>query len=122
VGIARVDNASEGTNSLLSGQDTSGLKVGPIDLGGSGDLTRGYEAGSIVSTTYTSGALPTEEVLQAELDRMLLLYATLVQTRDALIEDADPAAVAASLETSMEEAMKERWHRRSERNPLRIQL
>ena len=35
--------------SLLSGQDTSGLETGPIDLGGSGDLTRGYEAGNIVS-------------------------------------------------------------------------
>jgi 5-methylcytosine-specific restriction protein A len=103
-------------NSLLAGQDASGLDVGPVDLGGSGDLTRGYEAGSIVSTTYTSGALPEEDVLQADLDRMLLLYATLVQTRDALVEDADPAAVDASSE-SIEEAMKERWHRRSERNP-----
>jgi 5-methylcytosine-specific restriction enzyme A len=40
--------------SLLSGQDTSGLDFGPIDLGGSGDLTRGYEAGNIVSKTYAS--------------------------------------------------------------------
>lgn len=47
---------------------------------------------------------------------MLLLYATLVQARDALVEDADPAAVEASAEAGME-AMKERWHRRSERNP-----
>jgi 5-methylcytosine-specific restriction protein A len=28
--------------SLLSGQDASGLDIGPIDLGGPGDLTRGY--------------------------------------------------------------------------------
>jgi hypothetical protein len=28
--------------SLVSGQDASGLDIGPIDLGGSGDLTRGY--------------------------------------------------------------------------------
>jgi 5-methylcytosine-specific restriction enzyme A len=47
---------------------------------------------------------------------MLLLYATLVQARDAQVEDADPAAVEAAAEAGME-AMKERWHKRSERNP-----
>jgi len=47
---------------------------------------------------------------------MLLLYATLVQARDALVEDADPAAVEAAAEAGTE-AMKERWHKRSERNP-----
>jgi 5-methylcytosine-specific restriction protein A len=102
--------------SLLSGQDTSGLDAGSLDLGGSGELTRGYEAGNIVSLTYPSGSLPAEEILQTDLDRMLVLYATLVQARDALVEDADPAAVEASAEAGME-AMKERWHRRSERNP-----
>jgi 5-methylcytosine-specific restriction enzyme A len=102
--------------SLLSTQDTSELDFGPIDLGGSGDLTRGYEAGNIVSKTYASGALPPDDTLQADLDRMLLLYATLVQARDALVEDADPAAVEAAAEAGLE-AMKERWHKRTERNP-----
>jgi 5-methylcytosine-specific restriction enzyme A len=100
----------------LSSQDVSGLDVGPLDLGGSGELTHGYEAGNIVPTTYSSGALPPEESLQGDLEQMLIHYATLVQARDALVEDADPAAVEVSVEAGME-AMKERWHRRSERNP-----
>jgi 5-methylcytosine-specific restriction protein A len=102
--------------SILPADDLTGLILGPIDLGGSRDLTRGYEAGSIVSVAYDADGLPSEEILEDDLLRMLLLYASLVQARDALVEDADPAAVASSVAAGME-AMKERWHRRSERNP-----
>src|SRR5439155_42289 len=72
--------------------------------------------GDGTAATYDSPALPPEEKLKTDLDRMLLIYATLVQASDALVEDADPAAVEAAAEAGIE-AMKERWHKRSERNP-----
>jgi 5-methylcytosine-specific restriction protein A len=101
---------------LLTGEDLIDLTTGPIDLGGSGDLTRGYEAGSIVSIRYEAGSLPQEARFREELERLLGLYEVLVQSRDALVEDADPAAVESAIAAGLE-ARKERWHRRSERNP-----
>jgi 5-methylcytosine-specific restriction protein A len=101
---------------LLASEDLKGLVDGAIDLGGTGDLTRGYEAGNIVSIRYEAGSLPEEAPLREQLERFLDLYEVLVQSRDALVEDADPAAVESSIPAGLE-AKKERWHRRSERNP-----
>jgi 5-methylcytosine-specific restriction protein A len=101
---------------LLSGSDLTSMAAGPIDLGGSGELTKGYEAGNIVAIRYDAGRLPGEAALQQNLDRLMDLYGVLVQSQDALAEDADPAAVEAAISAGFE-AMKERWHRRSERNP-----
>lgn len=101
---------------LLSGRDIGSLITGPIDLRGSGELTKGYEAGNIVAVLYEAGRLPDEAALQLDLDRLMDLYGVLVQSQDALADDADPAAVALAISAGME-ALKERWHRRSERNP-----
>jgi 5-methylcytosine-specific restriction enzyme A len=101
---------------LLSGSDIGSLITGPINLGGSGELTMGYEAGNIVAIRYEAGRLPDEVALQQDLDRLMDLYGVLVQSQDALTEDADPAAVEAAISAGLE-AKKERWHRRSERNP-----
>ncbi len=55
---------------LLSGEGIDGLIREPIDLGGSGTPTRGYEAGSIVARYYKANAIPAE----AELHEDLLRY------------------------------------------------
>jgi 5-methylcytosine-specific restriction protein A len=117
-GAAYLDTLQSRANmfrGLLSSQQLDGL-VGPIDLGGSGTLTRGYEAGNILAVRYEAATLPSDEQLDADLARFLDLYTVLVSSQDALAEDADPAAVEAAIEAGME-AAKERWHRRSERNP-----
>ena len=49
-----------------------GLSTGPIELGGSTDLTRGYEAGNILGLRYEAGEVPDEGQLQTDLTRMLL--------------------------------------------------
>ena len=59
----------------------------PIDLVGSGELTRGYEAGNIVATRYDAGRLPDESALQQDPERLMDLYGVLVQSQDALAED-----------------------------------
>jgi 5-methylcytosine-specific restriction protein A len=101
---------------LLSNQTIGDLIPGPIDLGGNGDLTRGYEAGSIGAVTYKQSELPTDEVLNADLLRFLSLYKVLVQSADRLTDDDDPAAMEAAVEAGLE-AQKVRWHKRAERNP-----
>jgi hypothetical protein len=57
--------------------------------------------------------VPDEGILQQDFDRLLDAYKVLVQSQDALVEDADPAAVESAISAGLE-AMKERWHRRSE--------
>lgn len=114
--LGELETRASSLRALVGGNDLSGLDFGPIDLGGSGALTRGYGAGNILAVRYGAGDLPPDETLEADLDRFLDLYAALVQSRDALVEDADPAAVESATAAGME-AAKERWHKRSERNP-----
>jgi 5-methylcytosine-specific restriction enzyme A len=101
---------------LLSSQGTSDLLTGPMDLGGIGDLTRGYQAGNVAAIAYEQGVLPTDDDMAADLRRFLTLYKVLVESMDRLTEDDDPAAMETSVSAGTE-AMKERWHKRSERNP-----
>jgi 5-methylcytosine-specific restriction protein A len=101
---------------LLSGEDVDGLLTGPTDLHGAGELTRGYEAANVVAIEYVSGSLPPEEALVTDLHRFLRLYKQLVESMDGLTAEDDPAAVEVAVSAGIE-AMKERWHKRSERNP-----
>ena len=66
-GAAYLDTLQSRANmfrGLLSSQQLDGL-VGPIDLGGSGTLTRGYEAGNILAVRYEAATLPSDEQLDA---------------------------------------------------------
>jgi 5-methylcytosine-specific restriction protein A len=101
---------------LLTSEEVGDLAEGPLDLGGSGDLTRGYEAGNIAAISYAGQAVPDDEALVADLRRFLALYKVLVESSDRLAEDADPAALADAAAAGME-AQRERWHKRTERNP-----
>lgn len=69
-----------------------------------------------VTPSVHNDRLPEQSRLGEELAHFLDLYEVLVQSRDALVEDADPAAVESAIAAGLE-ARKERWHRRSERNP-----
>lgn len=99
---------------LLPKEALKGLEIGRIELGGSGDLTRGYEAGNIVSIKYVREALPPTEKLATDLQRFLALYATVIESRDRLLEAEDATSTEApplGLESG-----KWRWHKRTERN------
>jgi 5-methylcytosine-specific restriction protein A len=101
---------------LLPAEAIQRLERGPVDLGARGRLSRGYEAGNVVAVRYAADALPGAADLEADLLVLLSLYAQLVQTRDALVDESDPAAVEEALSAGVE-AQRERWHRRVERNP-----
>lgn len=114
---------------LLGAPATTDLDLGPIDLGGGGTLTRGYEAGNVAAVYYPSGAVPSDEQLFSDLVRMLVLYRDLVEANDYLAEADNPVESEADAtngepdgEGSPEadvatEAKKLRWHLRAERNP-----
>jgi hypothetical protein len=67
---------------LLAKQDTLGLTSGPLELGGEGMLTKGYEAGNIFAIEYDPDDLPADDEVEGDLARMLLLYQSLVEGRD----------------------------------------
>jgi 5-methylcytosine-specific restriction protein A len=98
---------------LLEGEETYELVAGPIDLGATSRLTRGYESGNIFAVEY-GGDIPSEADLEADLSRLLLLYQSLVEARDQVQEDekADPAPTP----QSSTEGAKYRWHKRTERS------
>lgn len=102
---------------LLASEDLSGLLTGPLDLNGSGTLTRGYEAGSIVAKEYIRDALPDEPTLETDLTRLLLLYAALIEARDQVEADESDAADPTQRLLRGLEAKRYRWHRRAERSP-----
>ena len=97
---------------LLEGEETYGLLPGPIDLGATSRLTRGYESGNIFALEYRL-PLPPEGDIEADLTRLLLLYAALVEARDQVQEkiDSEPAALKGQTE-----AAQYRWHKRAERS------
>jgi 5-methylcytosine-specific restriction protein A len=96
--------------------DAGGTTIGgPIDLGGTKSLTRGYEAGNIAAIEYRRGEVPGDDVLAADLDHMLGLYAELVTTHDALAEAAQASEDDGQHETGAE-GDRFRWHKRVERN------
>ena len=95
-----------------AGGNSSG---GPIDLGGTKSLTQGYEAGNIAAIEYRRGEVPSDDVLAADLERMLGLYAGLVTAQDALAEAAQASEDDGQHETGVE-GDRFRWHKRVERN------
>ncbi len=101
---------------LLAHEDTSGLELGPIDLGGTTMLTRGYEAGNIAGLEYRHGALPSEDQIEDDLTRMLLLYASLAEARDQVQADESDAGGSSQPPLTGIEARSYRWHRRAERS------
>jgi 5-methylcytosine-specific restriction enzyme A len=105
---------------LLSSEGLNGLQLGPIDLGGGGTLTRGYEAGNVAAQYYDAKALPADAKLQADLRRFIALYRRLVDANDHLT-DADMPTAQSEQEADESvralEAKRLRWHLRAERNP-----
>lgn len=97
---------------LLEGEETYGLLKGPLDLGAKSRLTQGYESGNIFAAEYTD-PLPSEDELEADLTRFLLLYAALLEARDQVQEDRNPELPGPDSEL---EATKYRWHKRAERS------
>ncbi|CAL9306371.1 hypothetical protein SUDANB148_04068 [Streptomyces sp. SudanB148_2056] len=66
-----------------------------IDLGGRSGLPRAYEAGNILARVYAIDSLPTEEVLKADLRRMIQLY------QDALVLREDLRSTTRELITTI---------------------
>jgi hypothetical protein len=63
-----------------------------MDLSGSTQLGRAYQAGNVFSIQYLKDALPTEEVLAADFDLMLSLLVTLYEDEEnTLLIPGDPA-------------------------------
>lgn len=101
--------------SLLTGRDTSGFERGPIDLGGGGRLTRGYEAGAILARFYAAQSLTSDEDVRLHTTRLIDLYAELLASKDAVQGEAQPADADDPIPTGIE-GLRYRWHFRAERN------
>ncbi len=98
---------------LLRAADTAGLIARTLSLGGTSDLSRGYEAGNILAKEYPAGSLPGQGVLAADLQQFLELYALY---KAAYVGDLGAGDDDPDDETSWEEKKKFRWHRRAERD------
>jgi 5-methylcytosine-specific restriction enzyme A len=100
---------------LLGPQEVADLFHGPIDLGGTKDLSRGYEAGNVIARYYDRDSLPvSDEDLNTDLNRLLSLYRVLLEAREALMET--PAERSEESVPRGVEALRYSWHRRAERN------
>jgi 5-methylcytosine-specific restriction protein A len=91
-----------------------GLTCGPIDLGVKRGLGADYQQGSICSVFYTRDNLPTEEALNADLQRFLGLYRHLVENESSLYLRADTEDDEGGLEPEKLKRLRE--HKRIERN------
>jgi 5-methylcytosine-specific restriction enzyme A len=116
---------------LLKAEHISDLQLGPLDLGGSGDLTLGYQAGNVAARYYPAAQLSADATLGEDLKRLMGLYTRLLELKDSLDEDgaADagersrakaPPRRGGGGERSGEaqaalEAKQVRWHLRVER-------
>ena len=100
---------------LLAREDTAGLLSGPLDLGGTGMLTKGYEAGNIFAIEYDPTALPPNEELEHDLTRMLVLYRSLAEGRDQVEADEQDDPPGGKPASGLE-ARRYAWHRRAERS------
>jgi 5-methylcytosine-specific restriction protein A len=99
--------------SALASSGISDLFQGPLDLLGSGDLTKGYCAGNIVAIKYPKKAVPGHTDLVVDLLRMLSLCGVYSMLRSGEVGQVEelPETVEPGIE-----AKKFRWHRRAERN------
>jgi 5-methylcytosine-specific restriction enzyme A len=64
---------------LLVDQNLSDLEMGPLDMGGRGARTKGYEAGNIVSVSFPVDEIPHDAVFLWQLHRFLDLYSAVTQ-------------------------------------------
>jgi 5-methylcytosine-specific restriction protein A len=100
---------------LLSKQDTLGLLSGPLELGGEGMLTKGYEAGNIFAIEYDPGDLPSDDEVDGDLARMLLLYQSLVEGRGQVDAEGQDDPLGGQAPSGLEAGCYA-WHRRAERS------
>jgi 5-methylcytosine-specific restriction enzyme A len=91
----------------LDEADLVGLHMGPLDLEGRGQRTRGYEAGSIVSSEFEIDDFPHDAALLWEVQRFLDLYSTV--TTGQTEEDATRASVAPKVAKG-NEVRRLAWH------------
>jgi 5-methylcytosine-specific restriction protein A len=98
------------------GNLVDGLDIGPIDLAATRttNLSAFYEAGSICSKYYVRNAIPSDDVLAADLRQFIGLYFALVSREDRLFERADAEEDERHL--GEEDLRKLREHKRIERN------
>jgi len=96
------------------GNLTKGLTCGPIDLGVKKGLGADYQQGSVCSVFYSRESLPSEEVLESDLERFLGLYRHLVENESSLYLRADTEDDEAGLEPEKLKRLRE--HKRIERN------
>ena len=110
---AVLESRAELAREVLEPYGTEDLLLGPLALSGSGDLTKGYCAGSIAAFEYHRDQLPADADLKQDLLRLLSLYQTylLVRRGDLGQEEELPSDI-----DSATEARRFRWHRRAERN------
>lgn len=111
--IEVLESTAQRDAGLLPKAELAGLHLGPIDLLGSGTLTRGYEAGNIVAKFYPAGAVPDDAQLELDLTRFLVLYKTLADARFDLEAETHETEDRKKEEL---EAKRYRWHRRAERS------
>ena len=98
---------------LLGQFDINDLVQVPLNLTGTGALTRGYCSGNIVSIRYDRDAVPKQSILVRDLLRMISLYATYAAAKKGDIGESEEVPPEIP---SGKEAQKYRWHRRAERN------
>lgn len=68
-----------------------GFDSGPIDLRADGILGKGYEAGSIISKTYSAGSTPSSDQVQADIMELLRCYLVLTARFPSSLIDLDIA-------------------------------
>jgi hypothetical protein len=78
---SRLATEAAAIRDALSDDLKTGLSA-TIDLGGRAGLPRSYEAGNLLALTYEVTALPDEETLRADLDRMISLYQDALAVRE----------------------------------------
>ena len=98
------------------GGAADGLILGPLDLAVTAKSSLGayYEQGSICSVYYARSALPSDDVLTADLQQFLRLYSTLVSNEPRLFAQADAEDDEHGL--GEEDLRSIREHKRIERN------
>jgi 5-methylcytosine-specific restriction protein A len=91
----------------------NGLHLGPLDLPGHGDLTRGYSAGNIAAIYYPRLDLKSDELLHGDLNRLRHLYRVLVDSEGS--DEPGKSETDVNVTSAIETA-KYRMHRRVEGN------
>jgi 5-methylcytosine-specific restriction enzyme A len=103
---------------LLGRKRLKGLETGPVDLNiRTGSRSRDYQDSVIASLPLARGSIPSLGGLEESLQRLLAVYADLVELRDELAaDDAAPRPHAPLGGRERIEARRYRWHRRAERS------